>query len=218
MPFLWLILASSYRPLLVAQEPPVRAAVNFRVVDRYGHSLPYEIAELIDVQSKQNYSKTVNGTRARDLPLGKYTYRLQRTDHPYVAPLQGEITIADAEVWITKVSYNDVVVLDGKIAEPLMSSPVPMSFRGVVRWSRPSDRPVAVRIQPMFEGPAVETGMDTQGSFRMVGYFRGLYTISVLGDEGLLYAGGIVFQAMRRSPEPIVIDLSKRTPDTIIVE
>jgi hypothetical protein len=216
--FLAFAVIISLKPVVNAQQTQRAAELNFRVVDRFGRSLPYQISQLIAFETKRDLAKGGSGTRVTDVPFGKYAYRLQRTDHPYVAPLQGDITIDQAELWITRVSYSEVVVVDGKVAEPLMSSPLPFSFRGLVRWSRPSDRPVAVRLQPAFEGAALEVGIDSLGTFRMVGYFRGLYTISVFGNDGMLYTSGIVFFAMKQTPEQLVIDLSKRVSDTIIVE
>ena len=182
--------------------------VVLRVVDELGKSVPYKIEYCAGpVGPKGDCTGSFLGLEAAQLPFGKYSFTLGRSDVATEAgKIRGKFDVYRPETWVTLEA--DPTLLIGPEGVLSLDSALPADFviRGKITPMPEGKDSVWVRLQSPYKTTFAEARVDSSGDFRIYEYLLGPFTLSVVRNGEFLHVEPIVFRGSLK-PDLLLIKL-----------
>src|SRR5205809_5469365 len=154
------------------------STVEFRIVDEFGHVLPFSMEFFQAIGGRHELSHLFNNLRAEGIPYGQYRYRLKRKDAPRVTAISGQLDVSEPQILklllaSRVIAYDDQTQFAVRLSRP----GGPINGR-IVPVPKQTSR-IWLRFQAMFSESSINVPVDPQGGFIISQPLTGPYILMV---------------------------------------
>ncbi len=179
--------------------------VVLRVVDESGKSVPYKIEYCAG--PKGDCTGSFLGLEAAQLPFGKYSFTLGRSDVATKAgKILGKFDVFRPETWVTLEADPTLLIGPEGVLSIDRALPADFVIRGQITPMPEGKDSVWVRMQSPYKTTFAEARVDSSGDFRIYEYLKGPFTLSVVRNGEFLHVEPLFFRGSLK-PEMLLITL-----------
>ena len=156
------------------------------VLDRFGVARSYQV-DVFRGQEGQDYAMRFNGLMVSDVPCGKYSYVLSRSEvRTSFGKISGVALLSEEHQWLTINPDGNVVIGPGGAESFDIGLPKDYRFRGRVRPVPAELPPAFVRVYELYTPRFLEAALQRDGTFSLSNPVFGKVLIVVLQGERVL--------------------------------
>jgi hypothetical protein len=133
------------------------------------------VTHFADRVAGRDFHRFFDKLEAKEIPYGRYEFILNRDDirDPKLSTIRGTVDVTRSDVWLTLNPSGVYGSSNGREIVLDFNAPLNSTVSGVVKPLPRRPHRVWVRIQAAHSPHNVETGLDSEGRFRVDDELRG---------------------------------------------
>ena len=181
------------------------ATVRLRVVDVFGHELPYRVKSFVNIKTKEDLASRFVALEANGIRLGSYRYHLLRSDRRGEGDwLAGSIEVDRKEMLTVLVTGEVAAFIGDQPAAISFSPPKDFSMEGIISPTPESTEQMFIRLKGVYQNYQLDLTVGPDGIFRIPEPLEGLYVLIVVNRGNVVGVQPTMFKQGRASTRFIV--------------